>query len=81
MRPPTKFEPIAAELGHPQFDELVAFSLGRLSDRDSNFVETHLNQCDECCKKLLSLSPSDDFLAVLLNRLTISPGETNPNAH
>lgn len=47
MRPPTKVESTAAELGHPPFDDLVAFSLNQLGDSGSGrpFIYGGRTQC------------------------------------
>lgn len=46
---------------HPDDKVLADFGLGRLSQADHDSVELHVDQCDECCRRLETL-PNDGLV-------------------
>lgn len=71
---------------HPSVDELSAFSLGRLSQEQSQQIEAHVSSCDSCCQTMMSISSDDTFVELIQNANqaepiapTVMPG-TTPNA-
>lgn len=46
---------------HPPFEQLAAFGLGRLDDRESAEIEVHLSSCETCRGTVESL-PNDEFI-------------------
>ena len=37
---------------HPERDTLQAYGLGKLPPSESEAVETHIAECEECCETL-----------------------------
>ena len=54
----------ANSLVHPDKERLIAFGLGKLDLDDAVDIETHLNECDDCCDTLLSLK-DDTFIGLV----------------
>jgi len=50
---------------HPASDRLRAFSLGHLSNDDSEAIENHLADCPTCHQTLASLDDNDSFQSLL----------------
>lgn len=50
---------------HPTHEQLATFAAGRLGDDDSNLVEEHLAECDECCQWLKQSPGHDSYVALL----------------
>src|SRR5262249_12744935 len=55
---------------HPDREQLAAFRLGKLSDTEMAAVESHVAECESCCRSLKGL-PDDSF--VLLVRQSNNP--------
>ncbi len=51
-------------LTHPERDVLSAFGLGKLQADQAREVETHISECEACCKTLLNLQ-SDTFVELV----------------
>src|SRR5687767_15867643 len=49
---------------HPGLEKLAAFGLGRLSDADSEVIELHLADCDDCRKQVEDV-PDDSLVSLL----------------
>lgn len=54
----------ASQLVHPDKDQLIAFGLGKLEIDEAAAIETHLNECSDCCDTLLNLK-DDTFIGLL----------------
>lgn len=54
----------ANSLAHPDKERLIAFGLGKLDLDDAVDIETHLNECDDCCDTLLNLK-DDTFIGLV----------------
>lgn len=54
----------ASSLTHPDKERLIAFGLGKLDLDDAVDIETHLNECDDCCDTLLNLK-DDTFIGLV----------------
>ena len=46
---------------HPHPEQLAAFRLGKLGDDELAEIESHIGQCDSCCRSLKEL-PDDSFV-------------------
>src|SRR5438067_9211050 len=49
---------------HPSSEKLADFGLGCLSEADSQVIELHLADCEECRKKLDDI-PADSFVSLV----------------
>jgi eukaryotic-like serine/threonine-protein kinase len=50
---------------HPNAEELLALSLGRLAEAELARVSAHLGDCPECCRRIDQLAAVDPLLARL----------------
>jgi serine/threonine protein kinase len=68
---------------HPCWEELAAFDLGRLSDKEWTAVAAHVACCDTC-SSLLDTTPRDGFVALLsesaTSPTTSSAGSATPES-
>ena len=60
-----RVETMSKTLIHPTSEELSAFSLGQLPSVEASVVESHVSECETCCKTLVGLSSDDTFVALL----------------
>jgi uncharacterized protein (TIGR03067 family) len=64
-------------LTHPRKDQLVAFGQGKLGEVESSQVESHLEQCEQCCETLLDLKDDTFVELVKLARPTGAGGSAS----
>jgi len=66
---------------HPRWEELAAFDLGQLPDREWDRVAEHLSSCERC-EALLNTVPEDAFVSLLRTTVTATqpaaPGADTP---
>jgi serine/threonine protein kinase/WD40 repeat protein len=51
--------------GHPSTEQLVAYSLGKLDDREAAGISAHLAECPACCTLLDHLTLRDELVSRL----------------
>src|SRR6185295_7172053 len=66
---------------HPDKERLIAFGLGKLDLDEAVEIETHLNECSDCCDTLLNLK-NDTFIGLLREsvELLTAPFADEPSA-
>jgi serine/threonine protein kinase len=57
---------------HPSADELSAFGLGKLNERQAQTVERHIEHC-EACRKHVIAAPADSFLGLVRSAKPAAP--------
>jgi hypothetical protein len=50
---------------HPPDDELLAFSLGKLDEQQSEVIARHIETCEPCSRRVIS-APADSFVGLVL---------------
>jgi uncharacterized protein (TIGR03067 family) len=62
---------------HPRPDQLAAFRLGKLDDRELAEIERHVAECNSCCGNLKAL-PDDSFVGLV--RRSAAPVDSGHSA-
>ena len=61
---------------HPSKEQLKAFSLGKLTPVEADFVEVHINQCQPCSKIFVEMIPEDPFVRLLKETIQLPSSQT-----
>ena len=56
-------------MDHPNHQKLAQFIEGRLSDRDSAIVESHITHCDDCTRFLDDFQSNDQFVKLVTDSI------------
>lgn len=65
---------VNSQIAHPELDRLLAYTRGELNETNERQIESHLDECEPCCRKLDGMS--DDTIVHLLRDTAAS--DTGP---
>lgn len=65
---------VNSQIAHPELDRLLAYTRAELDETDERQIESHLDECELCCRKLNGIS--DDTIVHLLRDTAAS--DTGP---